>query len=260
MNILYLQNQSILCEFNLQKYTDFIFTICKFEKIIILLTISIQFMTIPITLYGFMFIQKWKNPAKIYYYIIISTMAVIFVFVDICKIMMNNLSYLTNNAIDINLLKKTIFNFQIICPFFTYIKNTATYFDLWVMAIFSTHRMFIVVLPMKKNTINKIFLPWMIIIIIFFVTINQTPYFITSVIDMTIQRRLCALYTVFDPIWFAITQNIDCINLNMSMLLIVFSFIIICTKLTIASIERKHLINMRHFRNSFYNAKTNNIL
>lgn len=214
---------------------------------VLLFFLAAEVFIIPLSLICILLIRKWHNPAKFYYYTISISNAIAFIFTDIIFGFFNLATYITQivwptNNIFSKILYRYILPHPIICPLLNFLNDIGPVFEFWSTAIFSTHRMLVVLFPLKTTKINKLFNKWTLLIILVLVGCPYIPDLFTDQYTVILGiYNLCILpYTGF---WFAYSSQITYLKYIIPLLLITASTITIVVKLKLLSFQRSHLIS-----------------
>ena len=166
---------------------------CTFQIIIAIIVavfvpLDVIFVIIPFIVLVVITIRKWRNPAKIYYFSIITSNIVAFIFVDIPT------TFLTISGIIYGYLSIPIFlnivnifaylrslllsyNNDIFCRIFNLLADLGPLCVYWTTGIFAVHRMLVVLHPLHVHKLKMVFNKRTLIIILTIVSFLYIPDF-----------------------------------------------------------------------------------
>ena len=112
----------------------------------------------------FLLLRKWHNPAKIYYYTIAISNFISFIFFDIFIVLPITIYFLGNDIPFIiyfagfnNFIHHLLNQSNVVCSILNFLADIGPLFENWTTVIFSIHKRFIVLFPLKTYFVKQIF-------------------------------------------------------------------------------------------------------
>ena len=199
------------------------------NSIFLLMVYPFEVIIVIVSVIGFLFLQKWRNPAKIYYYFISFFNVLGFLFQDFTWTFVALLGIISSNWINNlyvpNIMKPLFNSNEVICRLFFYFRDIGPLLQYWTTALFAIHRMLVVLFPLKTNIIQKIFNKFSLILILLLVGCFYIPDFF--IVQLS-QGKYCILMTLELGFWRVYYGQLIYLN-N------ILPLIIICISLTVIS-------------------------
>ena len=152
---------------------------------------------------GFVFLLKWKNPSKVYYYFITIFNVIGFIFQDVMWSFISLIAMITGNwltSIRISNFTATFYNANIVfCVLSMFLRDVGPMLQYWTTCVFGIHRMLIVMYPFKVHIFQKVFNKWILILLL---TIIASLYIPDLFIVQLFVGKLCRFMYLVDASFY----------------------------------------------------------
>ena len=252
-------SNGIICQDTSINNLHIIAVIQEVCSVMLLVFLGFEIFIVPLSLIGFMFLRKWHNPAKIYYFIISINSALALIFEDFSIGFFNFTSVISTYLLPqihiiyfVNLIQARV---AIFCPLFYYLADISVLFEYWTTAIFSIHRMFAVIFPLKTIDLQNYFSKWTLLILLALLGALYIPDFLFY---YTILNLVCIYYN--EGFWYSYFAQLAYVKNILPLLLITVSITVIILKLARANITRSYLTRHNPSRTNLVELRTTAIL
>ena len=250
----------ILCDYT--SLIDLLQTVGVIQEVcsvMLLFIFGFEIFIIPLSLIGFMFLRKWNNPAKIYYFTISINSALACIFEDFSIGFFNFMAVISTYLLpQINIPLFVVFiesRVAIFCPLFYYLSDISVLFEYWTTTIFSIHRMFAVIFPLKTIALQNYFNKWTLLILLALLGALYLPDFLFYYIQSNI---LCVYFN--SGFWYTYLSQLSYVKNIIPLLLITVSITVIILKLARANSTRSYLTRHNSSRTNLVELRTTAIL
>lgn len=234
----------------------------KISSLIILIFFSFEIILLPLSLIGFLSIRKWHNPAKIYYYVISISNIMGCVFEDFSFGFFNSISFLSGWFPKIfiqNFVMKFVSISVITCPLIFFLADISILIAYWAVTLFSIHRMFAVLFPLKANKLHNYFNKWTMVILFSILSSLYLPdFFFYQILQITSKLSVC-IYR-FQGFWYSYLTSLTYIKYIIPLFINTLAISLIILKLARSRINRHHLITQNNLRMNTSENRTTTIL
>ena len=245
------------------KYNSFGFQLIIDIILVVFVPLDVIFVVIPFIILVVITFQKWRNPAKIYYYSIIICNIITLIFLDI------NSNFITifgiiyyyftipvflnfaNILYSLNIL--LFYKIDILCRTFNLLTDLGPLCGYWTTGIFAIHRMFVVLYPLHVYKLKRLFNKWTLIICLTLVSFLFIPDFwlFHQYINAS-GTSYCLPNTAGLSFWSIYYSQLNYIKYIGPCIIITISIAVICVTI-IKSKNRRSILNQQNRQNRLDN-------